>query len=548
MRAVILIIFALICGCSVAVSQENDSAINIPYTNPPLVIPGAIDLWEFDVGGEVNNGGSVYHDSDTVNTGNSTVRPDSPGVDLSNETGLDGKQYICIVDPQPGEYLIYSINVSVPGNYYVTVTFSSPSVGIIIPDLQLGPGTIIPYSGFYADVTPAAPFPVEGARVSLNTSNINYFQLDQGYVANTCLAVITFTLAAEYPAVQGAPQPIPGFIDVLNYKVINNTTPDCYEVNPAYESTEIIPPLFNNGPDFYQTFTARPNTVAIGSIDSGEWVAFDINVTSSSPYLVVATVSDYINDTLDNYVVLTVGTATINITTQFYDLDSRNYTQFTGIIDLTPYSGLQVLNVSFPIANRGINLANLEFTAIPVTPSSSASVSGSGTNTISGTLSGTTSNTISGTISGTAGATGTGTISGTVSHTVGASPSGTGASTVSASVAASVLPSVNGSGAAPTVLASPSPAPACGNGVVEAGEECDAGQAANHRGSCCNRDCRFRHGGDICGPRSGPCFKRRRCNAHGVCRQSVAQDVGARCVSGGVAGTCDASQNCVSSS
>jgi cysteine-rich repeat protein len=69
------------------------------------------------------------------------------------------------------------------------------------------------------------------------------------------------------------------------------------------------------------------------------------------------------------------------------------------------------------------------------------------------------------------------------------------------------------------------PAAPCGNGVVEAGEQCDDGNARG--GDCCAPDCRFEPGGSVCDD-GDPCTRFAACNARGLCT-GLGCDSGASC-------------------
>jgi len=82
----------------------------------------------------------------------------------------------------------------------------------------------------------------------------------------------------------------------------------------------------------------------------------------------------------------------------------------------------------------------------------------------------------------------------------------------------------------------------CGNGVVDAGEQCDS-SAAGGSSICCNRHCRARSG-KVCNVRStNKCLVVQRCKHDGTCRAlGITRPVGAGC---GVGFRCNSAGTCV---
>ena len=56
---------------------------------------------------------------------------------------------------------------------------------------------------------------------------------------------------------------------------------------------------------------------------------------------------------------------------------------------------------------------------------------------------------------------------------------------------------------------------ACGNGILETGEQCDDGNLVN--GDCCSSTCQYESTSTVCRPSSGPCDVADTCNGAGVC-------------------------------
>lgn len=85
------------------------------YTGKPLAIPGRVEGEHFDTGED----GLTYHDSDTRNvTGD--YRPNEP-VDLYDL----GNNVVYVIDNYPDEWLEYTVNVALKGEYTITIPIAA---------------------------------------------------------------------------------------------------------------------------------------------------------------------------------------------------------------------------------------------------------------------------------------------------------------------------------------------------------------------------------------------------------------------------------------
>ncbi len=81
----------------------------------------------------------------------------------------------------------------------------------------------------------------------------------------------------------------------------------------------------------------------------------------------------------------------------------------------------------------------------------------------------------------------------------------------------------------------------CGNGVVDAGEQCDLGAANGAPGSCCTVACAFSPAGQVCRAAAGVCDAEETCTgASGLCPS----DQKSTAVCRPAAGPCDAAEQC----
>jgi hypothetical protein len=89
--------------------------------------------------------------------------------------------------------------------------------------------------------------------------------------------------------------------------------------------------------------------------------------------------------------------------------------------------------------------------------------------------------------------------------------------------------------------------PLCGDGVVEAGEQCDEWQMNGSPNSCCNLNCTLRAAGTVCRPVAGPCDVQETCDgSSGACPADVLVAAGTVCRV--AAGLCDVAETCTGTS
>src|SRR5437867_3461484 len=80
----------------------------------------------------------------------------------------------------------------------------------------------------------------------------------------------------------------------------------------------------------------------------------------------------------------------------------------------------------------------------------------------------------------------------------------------------------------------------CGNGLIDAGEQCDDGAATGTLSSCCAADCTFKANGAACADDGNPCTTDI-CDGSNVCQHAVGN---AGTVCRAAAGECDLAETC----
>lgn len=100
-------------GCATSGGGDSNSSSTRPYKGKPHVIPGVIELEDFDEGGE----GAAYHDLDPENQEKKEPPYRNTGVDLEWREAASGKFNLGWT--RPGEWLVYTVDVKEAGAYRI---------------------------------------------------------------------------------------------------------------------------------------------------------------------------------------------------------------------------------------------------------------------------------------------------------------------------------------------------------------------------------------------------------------------------------------------
>jgi hypothetical protein len=103
----------VLIGCTTPGGGAFSPGSTRPYLGKPHIIPGTIELEDFDEGGE----GSAYHDLDPENQETKQPPYRSTGVDLEWRESASGKFNLGWT--RPGEWLLYTIDVKAAGIYRI---------------------------------------------------------------------------------------------------------------------------------------------------------------------------------------------------------------------------------------------------------------------------------------------------------------------------------------------------------------------------------------------------------------------------------------------
>jgi hypothetical protein len=110
-------------GCSTSTGTDSSPSATRPYMGKVHVIPGTIELEDFDEGGE----GVAYHDVDPENQEKKEPPYRKTGVDLEWREAASGKFNLGWT--QPGEWLIYTVDVKKAGTYRIDMLVACKGAG-----------------------------------------------------------------------------------------------------------------------------------------------------------------------------------------------------------------------------------------------------------------------------------------------------------------------------------------------------------------------------------------------------------------------------------
>ncbi|HYE97742.1 MAG TPA: carbohydrate-binding protein [Planctomycetota bacterium] len=102
---------AVLAGC--ASSASSSPGASRPFRGKPHVIPGTVEVEDFDEGGE----GVAYHDKEPENLEKKHPPYRPSGVDLEWREAASGKYNLGWT--RPGEWLLYSVDVKEAGTYRI---------------------------------------------------------------------------------------------------------------------------------------------------------------------------------------------------------------------------------------------------------------------------------------------------------------------------------------------------------------------------------------------------------------------------------------------
>ncbi|MEN6517586.1 MAG: carbohydrate-binding protein [Methanospirillum sp.] len=317
-----------------------------PY-NGAHVPSTRIEAEYFDTGGE----GVAYHDLEPQNLGGNTMRA-GEGVDVETEAGVTDVGFI-----RAGEYLRYSIDSTIAGNYTLTLHAANPdatakAVTVSVDGVPAGQVSIGGTGSWttYRDFASAAPLTIPAGRhvVTLAFEGVTRLNLDWlGLAAGT---VVTPTPTPTFQTVPYGPgNAVPGRVQAENF--------DTSGTAAAYSDTT----LANEGGAYRPSepvdieYTAGIASYNVGWIRTGEWLVYTVNVATDGMYTASfnAANPDAASKPVDVYVDgAKVGTVQIGGTGSFGTFRTFAYT-------IALPAGAHQIKLAFP--STRLNLDYVEF-------------------------------------------------------------------------------------------------------------------------------------------------------------------------------------------
>jgi hypothetical protein len=274
-----------------ATVTPNGSIPEAPYGGTAWPIPGQVEVENYDVGGE----GVAYHDADAANQGGQYR---SEGVDIETTSDTGGGYDVGWT--ASGEWMKYTVNVTVSGTYTLNFRVASPNTGSAL-HLEVDGNNVtgsltVPNTGGWQTYT---TFSKTGISLSAGQHvlrlvtdaggmNYNWFSVTVSSGATSTPTFVPPTSTATPTSTQasgdgnpygGTPWALPGKVEAENYNTGGQ--------NVAYNFN-----VQGNLGTPYRTDCAQNIEITsdtnggydVGWTGSGEWMKYTVNVTSSGTY------------------------------------------------------------------------------------------------------------------------------------------------------------------------------------------------------------------------------------------------------------------------
>ena len=247
--------------------------VQMPCDGTPVDLPGVVQVEKFDAGGE----GLAYHETTPLNQGGQLRLHE--GVDIAAHAAASNGYVVGWT--QPGEWLEYTVNVTMPGKYNLATRLGAQGTGGRFR-VELAGATrdvVVPNTGGWYTFRDVAANGLELA-AGVHTMRVSMVRSGTGGSV-AALDQFAFTLSAQSAFPAGDAWPVPGLIEVENF---DQGGPDV-----AYHDTTAA----NEGRAHrlaeqvdIAADPAASNGFVVGWTTGGEWLEYTIDVAETGTYTI----------------------------------------------------------------------------------------------------------------------------------------------------------------------------------------------------------------------------------------------------------------------
>src|SRR5262245_44367496 len=267
---------------STSTPPAGSSYAGTPFSGTPIALPKAFFAKDFDRGGE----GVAYHDLTAANTGGQYRT--SEGVDIIASTDAQGGGH-AINNGQAGEWIANTVNVAAEKNYDLAVYASNnqatpASFHIEVDGVNVSQSVSVPKTGSWSTFQWVGKQGVKltaGKHVIKVVSDLQFFNM-------SAVSVLESAAQPSQPAgssnagtpFSGTPIALPGSFFAKDFDrggegvAYHDLTPA--NTGGQYRTSE--------GVDIIASTDTQGGGHAINSFQTGEWLAYTVNVSTSATY------------------------------------------------------------------------------------------------------------------------------------------------------------------------------------------------------------------------------------------------------------------------
>ena len=260
---------ALLAGASLG------ALAGTPYTGTAIALPSTFEAENFDKGGQ-NSG---YYDNTPYNDGGQYRTTEAVDIALSS-----GASTPIINNFKTGEWLAYTVNVTAAGSYDLAIQASNngnPSTfHFELDGVKIGANVSVASTGSwdtYAWVSAGKINLPAGQHVLKLVSDAQYFNVNSIRASLVAAAVTPPTAGTPY---SGTPVALPGTIEAENFdkggEGLGFHDLSAGNAGGQYRTSEAV--------DIIASTDASGGGYVVNSFQTGEWLAYTVNVAAAGKY------------------------------------------------------------------------------------------------------------------------------------------------------------------------------------------------------------------------------------------------------------------------